>query len=164
MHPSELASNHGCLLRAGPLDHISARAASTPRETAFIPALRIFRSVGLAGTYVGVWLAHAAFALPLMVYLMHNFISEIPKDVIESAIIDGAGSFQVYARLIMPLAISAVASLLIFQFIWVWNDLLIALIFVGRAAVELLESVRRSADRVPQVVELQLAIEERTTT
>ncbi|MFW5776979.1 MAG: ABC transporter permease subunit [Spirochaetota bacterium] len=113
---------------------------------------------------MGVWLAHAAFALPLMVYLMHNFISEIPKDVIESAIIDGAGSFQVYARLIMPLAISAVASLLIFQFIWVWNDLLIALIFVGRAAVELLESVRRSADRVPQVVELQLAIEERTTT
>jgi len=104
-----------------------------PAQMAFIPALRIFRSVGLAGTYVGVWLAHAAFALPLMVYLMHNFISEIPKDVIESAIIDGAGSFQVYARLIMPLAISAVASLLIFQFIWVWNDLLIALIFVGGA-------------------------------
>jgi alpha-glucoside transport system permease protein len=105
-----------------------------PPQMAFIPVLRIFNVVGLTGSYPAVWLAHTAFALPLMVYLIHNFIAEIPTDIIDSASIDGATTFQVYAFIVLPLSLAAIASLFIFQFIWVWNNLLLALIFLGGAS------------------------------
>ncbi len=102
-----------------------------PTQMAFIPAIEIFDFFGINGTYLAVWLAHTAFALPLMVYLFYNFMSEIPRSLIESATIDGASSWQVFSNMIIPLSLSAIASLFIFQFIWVWNNLLIALIFLG---------------------------------
>lgn len=105
-----------------------------PPQMAFIPALRIFNGIGLTGTYPAVWLAHTAFALPLMVYLIHNFMSEIPVDVVDSAYIDGASSFTVFHQIVLPLSLAAIASLSIFQFIWVWNNLLLALIFLGGAS------------------------------
>jgi len=105
-----------------------------PPQMAFIPALHIFNGIGLNGTYPAVWLAHTAFGLPLMTYLIHNFVAEIPKDVIDSASIDGATPFQVFRMIIMPLSVAALASLFIFQFIWVWNNLLVALIFLGGAS------------------------------
>ncbi len=105
-----------------------------PPQMAFIPALRIFNAIGLTGRYPAVWLAHTAFALPLMVYLIHNFMSEIPVSVIDSAFIDGASTFRVFYSIVLPLSFAAIASLSIFQFIWVWNNLLLALIFLGGAS------------------------------
>ena len=105
-----------------------------PPQMAFIPDLRIFNAIGLTGSYPAVWLAHTAFALPLMVYLIHNFMSEIPVDLVDSAYIDGASSFTVFHQIVLPLSLAAIASLSIFQFIWVWNNLLLALIFLGGAS------------------------------
>ncbi|QAY72105.1 carbohydrate ABC transporter permease [Agromyces protaetiae] len=84
--------------------------------------------------YLPVWLAHSMFALPLAIFLLHNFISEIPNDIIEAARVDGATHSQIFLRVILPLATPAIASFAIFQFIWVWNDLLVALIFSGGTA------------------------------
>lgn len=102
-----------------------------PPQMVFIPAVRIFNGIGIQGSYPAVWIAHTAFALPLMVYLIHNFMAEIPRDIVDSAAIDGATTFQVYRLIILPLSLAALASLFIFQFIWVWNNLLAALIFLG---------------------------------
>nr|WP_254359765.1 carbohydrate ABC transporter permease [Microbacterium hominis] len=90
-----------------------------------IPVIQAFGSVG----YAQVWIAHTMFGLPLMIYLLHNFVSEIPSEVIEAARVDGAGHGQIFFRLILPLTMPAIASVAIFQFLWVWNDLLVALIF-----------------------------------
>ena len=81
--------------------------------------------------YLPVWIAHTIFALPLAIFLLHNFISEIPRDVIEASRVDGASHAQIFFRIILPLATPAIASFAIFQFLWVWNDLLVALIFSG---------------------------------
>ncbi|MET0955134.1 MAG: carbohydrate ABC transporter permease, partial [Cryobacterium sp.] len=81
--------------------------------------------------YLPVWIAHTIFALPLAIFLLHNFISEIPGEVIEAARVDGASHGQVFFRIVLPLAVPALASFAIFQFLWVWNDLLVALIFSG---------------------------------
>jgi alpha-glucoside transport system permease protein len=81
--------------------------------------------------YAPVWIAHAMFAMPLAIFLLHNFISEIPNDIIEAARVDGATPSQIFFRIVLPLATPAIASFAIFQFIWVWNDLLVALIFSG---------------------------------
>jgi alpha-glucoside transport system permease protein len=81
--------------------------------------------------YLPLWLAHAMFGLPLAIFLLHNFISDIPADVIEAAKVDGATHGQIFFRIVLPLATPALASFAIFQFIWVWNDLLVALIFSG---------------------------------
>ena len=86
-----------------------------------------------AGGYAQVWIAHSMFALPLAIYLLHNFVSEIPADVIEAARVDGAGHAQIFFRIVLPLNMPAIASIAIFQFIWVWNDLLVALIFADGA-------------------------------
>ena len=83
------------------------------------------------GSYPGVWLAHAGFGLPFAVYLLRNFFGNLPRDLFEAAYIDGASDLQVFFRIALPLAAPAMASLAIFQFLWVWNDLLIALIFLG---------------------------------
>jgi alpha-glucoside transport system permease protein len=114
-----------------------------PLQMALIPILRlyvtgasigemqIFPSPDLAGTYLGVWLAHTGFGLPLATYLLRNYIGSLPSSIIESAKIDGADHFTIFWRLIVPLSVPALAAFAIFQFLWVWNDLLIALIFLG---------------------------------
>jgi len=110
-----------------------------PIQMAFIPLLQLFsqgtlfgvpviQAVGSSG-YAQVWLAHTIFGLPLAIFLLHNFIAQIPGDVIEAARVDGAGHGQIFFRIVLPLSMPAIASFAIFQFLWVWNDLLVALIF-----------------------------------
>ncbi len=96
-----------------------------------IPVLRIYNFLGLTGTFPGIWLAHAAYGLPFAVYLLRNFFGALPRDLFESAYLDGASSFTAFFSLVLPLSIPAIASLAIFQFMWVWNDLLVALIYLG---------------------------------
>ena len=102
-----------------------------PLQIALIPILRDYQTLGLTGSYLGIWLAHTGFGLPLGIYLMFNYISTIPRDIFESAFLDGARPMVVFSRLVLPLSIPAIASLAIFQFLWVWNDLLVALVFLG---------------------------------
>lgn len=102
-----------------------------PLQMTLIPVLRLFSDLHLVGTFPAIWLAHTGYGLPFAIYLLRNFIGALPKDLIESAYIDGAGPLTVFFRLILPLSVPSIASLAIFQFLWVWNDLLVALIFVG---------------------------------
>ncbi|MDC7247448.1 MAG: carbohydrate ABC transporter permease [Sphaerochaetaceae bacterium] len=102
-----------------------------PLQIALIPILRDYQRLRLTGSYLGIWLAHTGFGLPLGIYLLHNYISTIPRDIFESAFLDGARPMVVFSRLVLPLAVPAIASLAIFQFLWVWNDLLVALVFLG---------------------------------
>ena len=102
-----------------------------PIQVAFIPLLLLFGQVGLTGTFLAVWLAHTGFGMPLAVYLLRNYMSSLPREVIESAKVDGASHFQTFWRLMIPLSVPALAAFAIFQFLWVWNDLLVALIFLG---------------------------------
>ncbi|MEZ4864945.1 MAG: carbohydrate ABC transporter permease [Caldilineaceae bacterium] len=102
-----------------------------PLQLTFIPILRIYNTVGLTGTFLGVWLAHAAYGLPFAIYLLRNFFGALPRDLFESARLDGAGPFSIFFRLVLPLSVPSLASLVIFQFMWVWNDLLVALIYLG---------------------------------
>ena len=102
-----------------------------PLHMSLIPMLRVYTALDLNGTFLGVWLAHTGFGLPLAVYLLYGYISSLPKEIIESAKIDGASPMMIFTRLILPLSVPAVASFAIFQFLWVWNDLLVALIFLG---------------------------------
>ncbi len=102
-----------------------------PLQIALIPILRDYQSIGLNGTYLGIWFAHSGFGLSLAIYILFNYISTIPRSILESAFIDGANHFTVFSRLILPLSIPALASFAIFQFIWVWNDLLVALVFLS---------------------------------
>ncbi len=104
-----------------------------PNQIALIPIFALFTGIGLTGQYASVWIVHTAFGLPFAIFLLRNFFGALPKDLIESAHIDGASSWRVYWNLILPLSVPALASLVIFQFMWVWNDLLIALIFLGGA-------------------------------
>ncbi len=83
------------------------------------------------GTYVPLWVAHTMFALPLAIFLLHNFIAQLPRELMEAARVDGASHFLIFRKLVLPLAIPAIASFAIFQFLWVWNDLLVALTFAG---------------------------------
>ena len=93
--------------------------------------IQIFPDLDLNGTYLGVWLAHTGFGLPLAIYLLRNYIGSLPSSIIESAKIDGADHFTIFWRLIVPLSVPALAAFAIFQFLWVWNDLLVALVFLG---------------------------------
>jgi alpha-glucoside transport system permease protein len=102
-----------------------------PLQMALIPILRLYTEYGLNGTFLGIWLAHTGFGLPLAVYLLYGYISTLPKEIIESAHIDGASPLTTFTRLVLPLSVPAVASFTIFQFLWVWNDLLVALVFLG---------------------------------
>ncbi len=102
-----------------------------PLHMALIPMLRLYTSFDLGGTFLGIWLAHTGFGLPLAVYLLYNYISQLPRDLFESAFIDGASHFTAFTRLVIPLSVPAIASFAIFQFLWVWNDLLVALVFLG---------------------------------
>jgi alpha-glucoside transport system permease protein len=102
-----------------------------PLQVALIPLLTFYKSLELNGTYLAIWLAHAGFGLPLATYLLFNYISTLPREILESAFIDGASHFTIFLRLVLPLSIPALASFAIFQFLWVWNDYLVALIFLG---------------------------------
>ncbi len=104
-----------------------------PLQMSLIPLLRIFSASGLMGSFpfLAIWVAHSAFALPLAIFLLHNFMSEIPRDLIEAARVDGAGHVSVFGKVMLPLLLPAIASFAIFQFLWVWNDLLVGLTFAG---------------------------------
>jgi alpha-glucoside transport system permease protein len=102
-----------------------------PLQMTLIPVLRVFAAFGLAGTFPAVWLAHTAYGLPFAVYLLRNFIGTLPRDLMESAAVDGAGPLLVFWRIIIPLSVPSIASLAIFQFLWVWNDLLVAVVYLG---------------------------------
>jgi alpha-glucoside transport system permease protein len=93
--------------------------------------IRTFPDLDLNGTFLGVWLAHTGFGLPLAVYLLRNYIGSLPSSIIESARMDGADHFTIFWRLIVPLSVPALAAFAIFQFLWVWNDLLVAYVFLG---------------------------------
>jgi alpha-glucoside transport system permease protein len=100
-------------------------------EGATLFGVRVFPDLDLNGTFLGVWLAHAGFGLPLATYLLRNYIGSLPSSIIESAKIDGADHFTIFWRLIIPLSVPALAAFAIFQFLWVWNDLLVAYVFLG---------------------------------
>lgn len=102
-----------------------------PLQMTLIPILRVYNRLGLAGTFIGIWLAHTGYGLPFAVYLLRNFFGGLPKDLFESAFLDGASYLTAFFRLALPLSVPALASLAIFQFLWVWNDLLVALIYLG---------------------------------
>lgn len=102
-----------------------------PLQMTLVPLLQVYNQTGLTGTFLGIWLAHTGFGLPLAIYLLYNYISQLPKDLFESAFIDGASHFTAFLRLVLPLSMPALASFAIFQFLWVWNDLLVALVFLG---------------------------------
>ncbi|MBB5571490.1 MULTISPECIES: carbohydrate ABC transporter permease [Rhizobium] len=107
-----------------------------PLQMSLIPLLRIYNEIGQifgvpSKTYPGIWMAHTAFGLPLAIYLLRNYIAGLPKEIIESARVDGASDFDIFVKIILPLSFPALASFAIFQFLWVWNDLLIAMVFLG---------------------------------
>ena len=102
-----------------------------PLQMTMIPILRIFNRLGLAGTFPGIWFAHTGYGLPLIIYLLYNFISGLPSELFDSSSIDGATPFQIFTKIVMPLSLPALASVTIFQFLWVWNDLLVALVYLG---------------------------------
>ncbi len=102
-----------------------------PVQISLVPILRDYQRIGLTGTYLGVWMFHTGFGIPLATYLLYNFMVTIPKSIKESAIIDGASNFQVFHRLVVPLSVPALAAFSILQFLWVWNDLLVPMVFLS---------------------------------
>lgn len=113
-----------------------------PLQMSLIPLLRLYNDIGLffgvpAKTYLGIWLAHTGFGLPLAIYLLRNYISSLPHEIMESARIDGATDFEIFIRIVLPLSIPALAAFSIFQFLWVWNDLLVAMVFLGNSEDQL---------------------------
>jgi alpha-glucoside transport system permease protein len=102
-----------------------------PNFVAFVPILQVYNKLEMSGTYPAVWLAHIGFGMSLAIYILRNYMATLPRSVIESAEIDGASHFQTFWRLILPMSMPALASFAIFQFLWVWNDLFVALVFIG---------------------------------
>ncbi len=102
-----------------------------PLQIALVPILQDYVKLNLNGTFLALWLAHTGFGLPLATYLLFNYIHTLPRDILESAFIDGASHFVIFTRLVLPLSVPALASFAIFQFLWVWNDYLVALVFIG---------------------------------
>ena len=102
-----------------------------PLQLTFIPILKLYNILGLSGSFLGLWLAHTGYGLPFAVFMLHNFFYSLPDDLFEAAYIDGASLWTVFYKLALPLSVPALASLVIFQFLWVWNDLLVALIYLG---------------------------------
>ncbi len=102
-----------------------------PLQLALIPLLQLHNALGIGKGYLGIWLAHTGFGLPMAIYLLRNYMAGLPRDIIENAKVDGATDFQIFTRIILPLSFPALASFAIFQFLWTWNDLLVALVFLG---------------------------------
>jgi alpha-glucoside transport system permease protein len=105
-----------------------------PIQMSLIPILQVYSAGNLYGTFLGIWLAHTGFGLPLAIFLLYNFISQLPRDLFESAAMDGASHLQAFVRIVLPLSVPALGAFAIFQFLWVWNDLLVALVFLGPGA------------------------------
>jgi alpha-glucoside transport system permease protein len=105
-----------------------------PLQSALIPVLQLSTNIGVTGSFPAVWLAHTGFGLPFAIFLLRNFFGQLPKEMFESAYLDGASPTTAFFRLVLPLSVPAIASLVIFQFMFVWNDLLVALILVGGTA------------------------------
>jgi alpha-glucoside transport system permease protein len=103
-----------------------------PAQMTFIPLSQLIRQTGTGGSFLPIWLIHTAFALPFGIFLLRNFFITLPKDLIEAARIDGAGNVDIFRRIVIPLSVPALASYAIFQFLWTWNDLLMALVFAPR--------------------------------
>jgi len=103
-----------------------------PLQMTLIPLVELFASLGIFGTFIGLWVAHTAFALPFGIFLLRNFFITLPRDLIEAARIDGAGNVKIFRMIVLPLSVPALASFAIFQFLWTWNDLLMALVFAPR--------------------------------
>ena len=101
-----------------------------PLQLALVPLLSLHTSIGIGQSFLGIWLAHTGFGLPLAIYLLRNYMAGLPRDIIESAKVDGANDFQIFTRIILPLSFPALASFAIFQFLWTWNDLLVAKVFL----------------------------------
>ena len=101
-----------------------------PNYVSFVPILKIYAKIHLAGEFPAAWLAHIGFGMSLAIYILRNYMATLPRTVIESAQIDGASHFQTFYQLILPMSVPALASFAIFQFLWVWNDLLVALVFI----------------------------------
>ena len=118
-----------------------------PLQLALIPLLKLHNEVGIGKGYIGAWLAHTGFGLPLAIYLLRNYMVGLPRDIIENARVDGATEFQIFTRIILPLSFPALASFAIFQFLWTWNDLLVALVF-------LIDSTGETTVMTKQIVEL----------
>ena len=118
-----------------------------PLQLALIPLLRLHLGIGIGKGYLGVWLAHTAFGLPLAIYLLRNYMVGLPRDIIENAKVDGATDFQIFTKIILPLSFPALASFAIFQFLWTWNDLLVAKVF-------LIDSTGSTTVMTNQIVEL----------
>ncbi|MGH6805634.1 MAG: carbohydrate ABC transporter permease [Ensifer adhaerens] len=113
-----------------------------PLQMSLIPLLKLYNGVGAffgvpAKTYVGIWLAHTGFGLPLAIYLLRNYMAGLPREIMESARVDGASDFDIFVKIILPLSFPALASFAIFQFLWTWNDLLVAIVFLGAGQDEL---------------------------
>ncbi len=115
-----------------------------PIQMSLVPMLKLFQWMGesifgdktlITGSFAGIWLAHAAFALPFCIFLLRNFFITLPRDLIEAARVDGASNFRIFAKVVLPLSVPALASFAIFQFLWVWNDLLMALVFVQESTL-----------------------------
>jgi alpha-glucoside transport system permease protein len=105
--------------------------AIVPLQTILVPVLRLYNQLDITGTWPGIWLVHAGVALPFVTYLLHNFFRALPREMFEAAEIDGADPVACFVRVALPTSVPALASVVIFQFLWVWNDLLLALIFLG---------------------------------
>jgi alpha-glucoside transport system permease protein len=104
-----------------------------PIQMTLIPILRLFTARGITGSFPAIWLAHTAYGLPFAIFLLRNFFSAIPRELFESAYLDGASDLRIFFRIVLPLSVPALASLAIFQFMWVWNDLLVALIYLSES-------------------------------
>ena len=104
-----------------------------PVQMTLIPVLRLFTTLNMTGTFPAIWVAHTAYGLPFAVFLLRNFFAALPRDLFESAYLDGASDLRVFFRIVLPLSVPALASLAIFQFMWVWNDLLVALIYLSES-------------------------------
>lgn len=118
-----------------------------PLQLALIPLLKLHLAIGIGKGYLGVWLAHTGFGLPLAIYLLRNYMASLPRDIIENARVDGATDFQIFIKIILPLSFPALASFAIFQFLWTWNDLLVAKVF-------LIDATGETTVMTNQVVEL----------
>lgn len=118
-----------------------------PLQLALIPLLKLHNEIGIGKGYLGVWLAHTGFGMPLAIYLLRNYMVGLPRDIIENAKVDGATDFQIFTKIILPLSFPALASFAIFQFLWTWNDLLVALVF-------LIDSSGQTTVMTRQIVEL----------
>jgi alpha-glucoside transport system permease protein len=117
-----------------------------PLQLALIPLLTLHNSIGIGKGYLGVWLAHTGFGLPLAIYLLRNYMVGLPREVIENARVDGATEFQIFTRIILPLSFPALASFAIFQFLWTWNDLLVAKVFLPSNAESWVMTVKIADD------------------